>query len=84
MSVRRTYSNWSDIVQGSGEVKSLFFALLVIIVVLVLGEFSFIQMVFPVCVGTHSLASSLPHQPHGELVPHIPHRAVVPPTPEPS
>lgn len=39
MSMRRTYSNWSDIVQGSGEVKSLFFGLLVIIVVLILGEF---------------------------------------------
>ncbi|KAF7979094.1 hypothetical protein HWV62_43612 [Athelia sp. TMB] len=37
MSIRRTYSDWSDIVQGSGEVKSLFFALIVFVVVGVLA-----------------------------------------------
>jgi hypothetical protein len=38
MSLRRSLAQWSDIMHGKGEIRSLFFALLVFVVVLFLGE----------------------------------------------
>jgi hypothetical protein len=38
LSLRKSIAQWSDIMHGKGEIRSLFFALLVFLVVLVLGE----------------------------------------------
>ena len=64
MSIHRSLDEWSDIVQGKGEIRSLFFALLVSVVVLVLGELGARPHTCFI-IYTHTAVS--PHQPTSQI-----------------
>ena len=49
MSIQRSIAHWSDIMHGKGEIRSIFFALLLFVVVLVLGESLFCSFLVGHC-----------------------------------